>query len=150
MHSVDELKPILRREEECRHSSATQQAYAAVEVSGSDSDWLGVTAEMQERVLAEAGVAKERMAAALWLLRSAHDLWPDDDEMQSISCWVRHNRARAGSLASGDRAPDSRLHPLVPNDSSSSSRGSAAVCADASVLSVCAGKPTLLVAGSWS
>ena len=95
---------------------------------------------MQERLLAECGgVTAERMAPALWLLRSAHQLWPDDDEIQRVSCWVRHNRAAAGELAVGDAAPDVPLHPIG---------GSSAAVVPSSVLAACGGKPTLLVSGS--
>jgi len=99
---------------------------------------------MQERVLGAAGVPREQMAAALWLLRSAHAMWPDDRELQAISCWVRHNRARDGTLACGDRAPDLPLHPIE----ATAAGGGAAV--PTSVLRLCGGKPTLIVAGSYT
>jgi hypothetical protein len=136
--SLDALKDVLRAEEVCRHSEATQDAYERAEAPGSKTDWLEVTSAMQERLLTEVGVPPERMAAALWLLRSAHALWPDDAEVRAISCWVRHNRARAGTLACGDRAPDLPLYPITGTDGATS------------VLRLCGGQPTLLVAGSYT
>jgi hypothetical protein len=138
---------------------ATQAAYADVEAPGSDTDWLEVTAAMQERVLRESGVPQARMAAALWLLRSAHALWPEDARFRQVSCWVRHNRARVGVLTPGCPAPDLRLHPIeteqekereIERGASSAAGASTGVAAVTSVRRVCAGKPTLLVAGSFT
>ena len=163
LRSKVELLEILAREDTCRHSEATQAAYADVEAPGSDTDWLEVTAAMQERVLRESGVPQARMAAALWLLRSAHALWPEDARFRQVSCWVRHNRARVGVLTPGCPAPDLRLHPIETERGASSAAGvfsatgassaagaSAGVAAVTSVRRVCAGKPTLLVAGSFT
>jgi hypothetical protein len=103
------------------------------------------------------------MAAALWLLRSAHALWPEDARFRQVSCWVRHNRARVGVLTPGCPAPDLRLHPIETERGASSAAGvfsatgassaagaSAGVATVTSVRRVCAGKPTLLVAGSFT
>ena len=117
-----------------------QEAYGRAEVDSEEEGWLEVTAAMQTRLLAEEGrVPPERMAAALWLLRSAAQLWPDDAELRQISTWVRHNRAAAGSLQVGDAAPDLPLHSIGLPESPA---------ATSSVLRACDGKPTLLVAGS--
>lgn len=169
--SKAELLELLTREDTCRQSEATQAAYADAEAPGSDTDWLEVTAAMQERVLRESGVPQARMAAALWLLRSAHALWPEDARFRQVSCWVRHNRARDGALTPGCPAPDLRLHPIEieweiereiercassaagvfsATGASSAAGASAGVAAVTSVRRVCAGKPTLLVAGSFT
>ena len=129
---------MLRREEAERHSDAVQAAFGVAEAAGSETDWLEVVSAMQARVVVEAGVPSERRAAALWLMRSAASLWPDDDELRTISCWVRHNRASSGSLAVGDDAPDMPLHPID------------GPTAATSLLRACARKPTLLVAGSFT
>ena len=152
--SKAELLELLTREDTCRQSEATQAAYADAEAPGSDTDWLEVTAAMQERVLRESGVPQARMAAALWLLRSAHALWPQDARMRQVSCWVRHNRARNGTLTPGCPAPDLPLQPIEiereKERGASSAGASAGVAAVTSVQLVCAGKPTLLVAGSYT
>lgn len=124
-----------------------QMAYGRAEAAGSETDWLEVTSRMQERVVREVGVPSERQAAALWLLRSAASLWPDDDELRAVSCWVRHNRARAGDLSEGDLAPDLPLFPLTDEAALASSSAATAI---SSVRHACAGKPTLLVAGSFT
>lgn len=136
---------MLRREEAERHSDATQAAFGVAEAAGSETDWLEVVSAMQARVVREAGVPSGREAAALWLLRTAASLWPDDAELQMISCWVRHNRATSGSLVVGDGAPDLPLHAIV----SASPRHHGAA-RGTSVLRACARKPTLLVAGSFT
>ncbi len=43
------------------------------------------------------------------ILRSAHQLYSNDDEFHDISLYVRHNRAREGDLRVGDRAIDVQL-----------------------------------------
>jgi len=55
---------------------------------------LQVTALLQRKVLERHGVEPARMAAALWLLRCASQLWPDDPELNgpgAISLYVRTN-----------------------------------------------------------
>jgi len=137
--SLADLKVLLRQEDAERRSEALQAAFGVAEAAGSETDWLEVVSAMQERLVQAAGVPAERAAAALWLLRSASQLWPEDAELQAISCWVRHNRAAAGTLAVGDAAPDLPLHSI---------HSSAAPAT--SVLQACAGKPTLLVGGSFT
>jgi hypothetical protein len=72
---------------------------------------------------------------------------------------VRHNRARVGVLTPGCPAPDLRLHPIeteqekereIERGASSAAGASTGVAAVTSVRRVCAGKPTLLVAGSFT
>ena len=58
---------------------------------------------------------------------------------------MRHNRAAAGTLRVGDAAPELPLHPVgTPARPALGAHGAS------SVARACAGKPTLLVAGSWS
>ena len=40
------------------------------------------------------------------ILRGAQQLYGHDSDFQAISLYVRHNRARQGSLKTGDRAVD--------------------------------------------
>ena len=42
-------------------------------------------------------------------MRSAHQLYSNDDEFRQLSLYVRHNRARQGNLQIGDRAIDMDL-----------------------------------------
>jgi len=135
----------MHAENSARLSAATQAEYGAAEAAGSERDWLEVTDALQRSVVEAAGVPPERRAAALWLLRSAAQLWPADEEPRRASLWVRHNRAAAGTLRVGDAAPELPLHPVgTPARPALGAHGAS------SVARACAGKPTLLVAGSWS
>ena len=104
-----------------------------------------MTEELQQRVLRdEAGVPPAHMAAALFALRGAAQLFPRDAELRRIPLYVRHNRAEQGTLRAGDALPEVPLFPLRP---------AAAANDDAatSLRAVCAGmQPTLLVAGSFT
>ena len=147
------LKEALRAEEAARLSAEVQAEYGAVEddAAGADgSDWLAVTAALQERVLRAAGVPARPMEAALFALRGAAQLFPDDAELQRISLYVRHNRARHGTLQPGDTLPDVPLFALdAPADATDAA--DAAGGARTSLRAACAGaQPTLLVAGSWT
>jgi hypothetical protein len=134
---LDELKAALRAEEAERLSPATQAAYHEAEASG-HSSWLEVTDALQRRVLQGHRVPRERMAAALFVLRAAAQLFPHDNDVQSIPLYVRHNRAEQGSLRAGDPLPVVRLHPLHTG-------------ATTTLPVECAGRqPVLLVAGSFT
>ena len=84
-------------------------------------------------------VPQDRMAAALYVLRSASQLFPADTELRRLSLYVRHNRAAQGSLRAGDAAPDVPLHAPRAGGPATTLR---AACA--------APRPTLLVAGSFT
>ena len=142
--SLPQLKAALRAEEVARLSASTQAAYAAAEAR-EDTDWLEVTEELQQRVLRdEAGVPPARMAAALFALRSAAQLFPRDADLRSIPLYVRHNRAERGALRDGDALPEVPLFPLRP-------AANAAADGATSLRAVCAGtQPTLLVVGSFT
>jgi hypothetical protein len=101
---------------------------------------LEVTEKLQRSVLKAAGVSESRMTPALFVLRCAAQLFPDDAELRQISLYVRNNRARQGHLRPGDLPPDVALHPLAGGEG----------VASVSPIEICAGQPTLLVAGSWS
>ena len=139
--SLAALKAALRREEEVRLSEETQAAYAAAEAK-EDTDWLEVTEGLQERVLQEVcAVPPERMAAALYLLRAASQLFAEDDELRQISLYVRHNRAEQGCLRPSEALTDVPLH----------SPSAVAAASTTSLRAACAGPhPTLLVAGSFT
>lgn len=139
--SLESLKAVLHAEETARLSSATQAAYSEAEsgARGMDGDWLDVTDALQQRVLTEFGVPPERMAAALFVLRAASQLFPDDAELRQLSLHVRHNRAQRGALRPGDALPDV---PLFSPE---------ATGVTTTLREACDGpQPTLVVAGSWS
>ena len=128
-------------------SEATQAEYGAAESgthgSSTHEDWLEGTEGLQRGVLTDAGVSTERMAAALYVLRAASQLFPGDAEVQHASLYVRHNRARPGTLKLGDELPDVRLYSLQQSTDG--------VKEHISLRAACSGAaPTLLVAGSWS
>jgi len=137
--SLQSLKRAMRAEEAARLSKATQQAYARAELQ-EGSSWLEVTDALQRRVLTRAGVPSARMTAALFLLRTATQLFPDDAELCRIPLQVRLNRATDGRLREGDALIDIPLHRLQDGASTSVVRLSEA----------CANLPTLLIAGSFT
>ena len=95
----------------------------------------------------EAGVPPARMAAALFALRGAAQLFPRDAELGQISLHVRHNRAERGVLCDGDVLPEVPLFTLRPAAAAADADADAAT----SLRAVCAGtQPTLLVAGSFT
>ena len=49
------------------------------------------------------------MTAHCSILRSAHQLYANDNEFHNLSLYVRHNRAQQGNLKLGDRAVDIQL-----------------------------------------
>tara|TARA_B100000683_G_scaffold265887_1_gene297461 strand:- start:155 stop:613 length:459 start_codon:yes stop_codon:yes gene_type:complete len=113
--SLVELKALLRAEEEARLSEETQATYGQVESEGGDKDWLCVTEELQRRVVLDAGVPTDRLAAAVHLMQQASSLFPDDADLhgpRAISLYVRHQRAERGSIRPGDVAPDLPLYHL--------------------------------------
>ena len=136
--SLKSLKDAMRAEEAARLSKATQRAYAVAE-SRDDSSWLEVTDMLQRRVLARANVPVERMTAALFALRAASQLFPE--ELLTIPLQVRHNRAARGCLCEGDSLVDVPLHPLAAVHEQEGAVSLAEACAEL---------PTLLVAGSFT
>lgn len=132
--TLDQLIGVLRAEEAARLSETTQLAYAEAEARG--SDWLEVTEALQTRLLREAGVSSGRMAAALYVLRTATQLFTSNGELCSIPLYVRHNRAELGALRDGDALPDVTLYNL---DESA-----------VSVRHACGDAPVLLISGSWT
>ena len=98
-----------------------------------------MTDTLQKRLLRdEGGVPPERMAAALYALRAAAQLFPSDEELRFIPLYVRNNRATGGTLREGDAVPDVPLHPRTDGPATT-------------LLAACAApRPTLLVAGSFT
>jgi len=128
---------VLRAEETARQSKELQAAYGVAERGDADGDWLDVTDALQRRLLADTGgVAPERMAAALFALRAAGELFPS---LAPLSLYRRHNRAAVGTLREGDAPPDVPLY-LAADGAPTSLH--AACAAD--------GLPSLVVAGSWT
>jgi len=126
------LKKMLIRENELRLSSEVQARYENAEKSEC-IDWLKVTEEVQKQVIEEFGYLNS-LENALYCLRSAAVLYPDDPEFKEIPLYVKYNRARDGSLKEGDRAP---------NTSPVALDGTSCELLDKS-------KPTVLIAGSIS
>ena len=134
--TIEELRRALVHENELRLCEETQRAYAEAEASN-ETDWMEVTGELQRRVLSGAGVADENMDAALYLLRSASKLFPEQPDFGN-QIYVKFQRAKQGALRSGDIAPDVFLHDMQAG------RGS-------SLALQCEGAlPTVLVAGSYT
>jgi hypothetical protein len=107
---------MLRREHELRTSDATQARYAEAETRW-DTDWMEVTIGLQEQVCTEFGYGGSRLRLALNELRRATYNFPDDAEICAVPLYVRHNRARRGSLRVGDVCPDVPLLAYTVDES---------------------------------
>jgi hypothetical protein len=127
---------MLRRENELRLSEETQEKYAAAEAS-TDTDWLAVTEALQKQVVMEFGY-DDSMEDALYCLRCASQLYPNDPAMKEIPLYVKYNRARDGQLKEGDEAPNT-----VAVDLNGTSCKLLDCVADTN-------KPLVVVAGSYS
>ena len=79
------------------------------------------------------------MGAALYALRAASALFPQDETLRAIPLYVRHNRATCGTLQPGDPLPDLELHSPAPGDD-----------VPTTALRAACAKPTLIVAGSFT
>ena len=120
-----------------RHRHHADAPAAGDQRGDADGDWLDVTDTLQRRLLADTGgVAPERMAAALFALRAAGELFPS---LAPLSLYRRHNRAAVGTLREGDAPPDVPLYLAADG-------------APTSLHAACAtdGRPSLVVAGSWT
>mmetsp|Transcript_75984 Transcript_75984/g.148867 ORF Transcript_75984/g.148867 Transcript_75984/m.148867 type:complete len:135 (-) Transcript_75984:53-457(-) len=100
---------MLEHEKRLRLSGETQRRYEAVEAAGGDASWMEVTEELQRAVVRHfgvLGVGSSGEARGLAQLRGAAPRHPE------VAFWVRHNRARRGSLARGSFVPDVSLATL--------------------------------------
>lgn len=122
------LVRMLEREDELRRSEQTQLAFEEAEASAS-TEWMDVVERLQEQVVSEFACyppvnVNELRAAAL--------------RHPEVCFWIRHNRARCGSLRVGDAAPDVRCLRAVDGSATTLFNG-------------CGGdQPTVVVAGSLS
>jgi len=108
-HNV--LKDLLMKEEQMRLSEQTQQLLSSIE-DRTDIDWMDVIAELQTKLIKEAigdDATDNEIQHGLSILRSAHQLYSNDDEFHNLSLYIRHNRARQGNLNIGDQAIDIQL-----------------------------------------
>ena len=100
---------MLREEHSVRTAPETQALYTAAESTGA-SDWMEVTAELQDKLVQRYGfIDPWRKEIALNELRRATYNFPDDAEIQSIPLYVKFNKARQGNLRVGDKCPDMSL-----------------------------------------
>ncbi len=136
---------MLVHENFLRLSPQAQQRFEAAEASA-DSEWMAVAQEIQEQVVREFSVGRphvERdMDVALWELRAAAQRHPEH------ALYVRHNRARQGTLRVGDVCPNV---PVVSVFATSSSSSSAAPPQHRHLLDRASpGRPLVIIAGSYS
>jgi hypothetical protein len=104
------LRGLLLSENRARLSAEVQARYASAEAGADDSvSWMEVTDALQRTLLRDAGVQPADEAAALRALRAAPHTFP---ALASIPLYHRFQRARAGTLAPGDAAPDVQLLTL--------------------------------------
>jgi len=104
------LAELLTAEQAARTSAEMQARYRAAEASGDPQHgWLEETDALQRRLLRARGVSALDEAAALRAVRAASYTFP---ELASIPLYRRFQRARRGTLAPGDAAPDVPLLSL--------------------------------------
>ena len=107
--SAEEIKTILRRENELRLSEETQRQFKAAGAAGRGDGWLEVVEGLQRQVAAEFGLTE---AVGLDAMRLAESLLPGDQEVIEISLYRKYNRCIDGPLQTGDPAPDADLLSL--------------------------------------
>lgn len=132
------LKDLLMKEERMRLSQEVQNLLGSIE-NRTDIDWMDIIADLQTNLVRETigpDAAPEEIQHGLRILRSAQQLYENDDEFRSISLYVRHNRARIGDLRIGDRAIDINLLNMTGE------------CVP--LLSYHQNRPLLIIAGSYT
>lgn len=140
---------MLTRENELRLSESVQLRFKAAEASV-DSEWMCVAQEIQEQVIKEFSKASHssldvvrHMDIALFELRAAANRHPE------IALYVRHNRARRGTLRVGDPCPNVSVVSVA--SSSSSSTSSTPQLQQRNLLDHAKpGRPLVIIAGSYS
>mmetsp|Transcript_3420 Transcript_3420/g.8452 ORF Transcript_3420/g.8452 Transcript_3420/m.8452 type:complete len:241 (-) Transcript_3420:919-1641(-) len=130
-----QLRAMLVREEHLRLAPETQRRYATAE-SDWRTDWIVVTEQLQRDLVNEFGhVGAAAEASALNQLRTATHRYPS---LRDIPLYIRHNRARAGTIVPGDVLPDAAVSDLNGKKSTLLRHHSA----------LGGGVPTLMVSGS--
>ena len=135
----EKWKQILIRENELRLSDEVQQRFHEAENTGA-SDWMEVAGDVQKQVLIEFKMepSEENL---LTLTTKAH-------ENPDISLYVKYNRARKGDLIVGSDAPNVSLVEMKCDNSTNTPT----TLPYKNLLSYAtsAGKPLVLICGSWS
>ena len=135
----EKWKQILIRENELRLSDEVQQRFHEAENTGA-SDWMEVAGDVQKQVLIEFKMepSEENL---LTLTTKAH-------ENPDISLYVKYNRARKGDLIVGSDAPNVSLVGMKCDNSTNTPT----TLPYKNLLSYAtsAGKPLVLICGSWS
>ena len=104
------LRSLLEEENKTRLSDGQQALYAEAEASADpEHSWMEETDAMQRRLLRSRGIRPLEEAQALRAMRAAPYTFP---ELAAIPLYHRFQRARPGSLAVGDAAPDVALLTL--------------------------------------
>jgi len=101
--TADEIKDILRRENDLRLSHETQEEFQA---ASEPDDWIQVVERLQRRVCREFGLSQE---VGLNAMRRAESLLPGDKEVSEISLYRKYNRCRDGTLQVSDKPPNLSL-----------------------------------------
>ena len=140
------LVDMLHREDELRRSTEYQKEMEAAEESAA-TEWMGVVARIQDRVVAEANEEdKPKPIYTVEELREAASRHPD------IAHWVKFNRARQGELKEGDEAPDVAMRNLDKSETTllEGPRKKAKVESNEDGDPKAKSKPTVVAAGSLS
>ena len=101
--TADEIKDILRRENDLRLSHETQQEFQA---ASKPDDWIQVVERLQRRVCLEFGLSEQ---VGLNAMRRAESLLPGDQDVNEISLYRKYNRCRDGTLQVSDTPPNLNL-----------------------------------------
>ncbi|CAF1087003.1 unnamed protein product [Adineta steineri] len=105
------LKHLLIKEEQLRLSQQTQQLLSSIQ-DRTDIDWMNIIDQLQTQLIKQTigqHATESEIQHGLNILRSAHELYSNDEEFHNLSLYVRHNRARQGHFRVGDEAIDIEL-----------------------------------------
>lgn len=140
----DVLREMLIKENELRLSNEMQAKFAALEVDTSYQDWLYAVEDMQRELVQSHGFGGKQQARALFELRCAAQLYPEEKEFREIPLYVKYNRAKHCSVRVGSAVPDLPLTQVTLNPDGPPRTSS--------LREVCCGNglPTLVMAGSYS
>lgn len=135
----DTLRRMLIEENERRLSPEMQAQFAELEQDASYKDWLYAVQDMQVELVNKYGFTGAREERALYELRCAAQLYPEEADFREIPLYVKYNRAKHCDVRVGSVVPDLPLTALDGGDVI----GLRSLCEQSLT-------PTMIMAGSYS
>lgn len=105
----NDIKNMLRKENELRLSAEYQQKFREAEESGT-YDWMNIVEKLQYNLVKEYGFIDWQTDVVLNILRRAQYLFPNDQDFKTIPLYVKYNRAGDSKLNEGDTVPDIKIY----------------------------------------